>query len=290
MNDSIDDPYAIRSADTGLVARALDAARARTLDVFAATRAALGSKLELRYAAEVNPPLWELGHVGWFEEFWIGRNCERLRGQAARLEAPRAAPLLAGADALYDSSRVAHARRWHLDLPDAARTLAQLAQIRERTQRLLRNSAPDDDALYFFRLVLMHEAMHAEAAAMIAQTLAFDVRAALPAASPAASAHAGELFLPAARVVVGAHEGGFAFDNELGAHAIELPPFTIGRAPVTWGAYLPFIEAGGYDNAKAWTRDGWACRATCRAAKAAHCAARASDAGTISIRASRPFI
>ena len=260
MTDPIHDPYSIRTADAGLLARALDDARAHTLGLFAATRSALGDQLEVRYGAEINPPLWELGHVGWFEAFWIGRNSERLRGAAARLEAPRAAPWLARADALYDSSRVAHARRWHLDLPDATRTLAHLAQVRERTLSLLRASAADDAALYFFRLVLMHEAMHAEAAAMIAQTLALDVSAALPAAGPTASAASGELSLPAAAITVGTHEGGFGFDNELGAHRIELSPFTIDRAPVTWGAFLPFIEAGGYDDPEAWTRDGWAWR------------------------------
>ena len=41
---------------------------------------------------------------------------------------------------------------------------------------------------------------------------------------------------------------------------MELPAFTIDLAPVRWGAYLPFIEAGGYDNASAWTPAGWAWR------------------------------
>ena len=119
MNDPIDDPRLIRHANAALLAGALTDMRAQTLALFAAVRAALADRLEIRYSDELNPPLWELGHIGWFEEFWIARNPERLRGVAARLEAPRAAPLLARADALYDSSRVAHATRWHLDLPDA---------------------------------------------------------------------------------------------------------------------------------------------------------------------------
>ena len=260
MTAPIDDPILIRTADAALLAQAMADARAHTLRLFAATRAALGERLDVRCADELNPPLWELGHVGWFEEFWIARNCERLRGTAARLEAPRAAPLLPGADALYDSSRVAHARRWHLDLPDAPRTLAYLARVRERTLALLRGSAGDDDALYFYRLALLHEAMHQEAGVMIAQCLALDVGSALAASAPAASQAQGELHLPASSFLVGAHEGGFAFDNELGGHKVELPAFTIDRAPVTWGAYLPFIEAGGYDDAKAWTPAGWAWR------------------------------
>ena len=260
MTAPIDDPILIRTADAALLAQAMADARAHTLRLFAATRAALGERLDVRYADELNPPLWELGHVGWFEEFWIARNSERLHGTAARLEAPRAAPLLPGADALYDSSQVAHAKRWHLDLPDAPRTLTYLARVRERTLALLRGSAGDDDALYFYRLALLHEAMHHEAGVMIAQCLALDVGSALAASAPAASRAQGELQLPASSILVGAHEGGFAFDNELGGHKVELPAFTIDRAPVTWGAYLPFVEADGYDDAKAWTPAGWAWR------------------------------
>lgn len=53
--------------------------------------------------AIVNPPIWEVGHVGWFHEKWI------LRGLAARK------PLRENADALYDSSAVAHETRFSVD-------------------------------------------------------------------------------------------------------------------------------------------------------------------------------
>ena len=260
MSDPIDDPEHIRHADAALLERALGAQRARTLHLFAALRATLGDPLDIPYSEAVNPPRWELGHVAWFEDFWIARNPERLRGIAARLEAPRAAPLLPGADALYDSSHVAHARRWHLDLPDARRTLQHAAQIRERTLALLRSSPGSDDALYFFRLALMHEAMHHEAGAMIAQGLALDVGAALTATAPAASSSAGELSIAATTLTAGVHDGGFAFDNELGAHHVELAAFDIDRAPVTWGAFIPFIEASGYEDPKHWSPAGWAWR------------------------------
>jgi ergothioneine biosynthesis protein EgtB len=261
--DPIDDALQIRHADAGLLARALTAQRNDTLRLFAALRGALGERLEIRYGDELNPPLWELGHVGWFEEFWIARNPERQRGTAARLEAPRAAPLLAGADALYDSSQVAHTRRWQLDLPDAARTLRILAQGRERTLALLRGSPDSDDALYFFRLALLHEAMHHEADQMIAQALALDVSAALASAAPAVAGARGDLALSAGDLLLGTHDGGFAFDNELGAQRVEVAAFEIARAPVSWGAYLPFIEAGGYDDPQWWTPAGraWCARA-----------------------------
>lgn len=259
MNVSIVDASAIRTAGAAELARAMTDGRAQTLRLFSAMRGALGPTLDIPYAEEVNPPLWELGHVGWFEEFWIARNTERLRGASARLEAPRAAPLLRGADALYDSSTVAHTSRWHLNLPDAERTLAVLARGRERTLALLGASgdSDSDDALYFFRLALCHEAMHHEAGTMIAQGLGLDVTRALAAAAPTAAVGSGELAVEGATLQAGRHEGGFAFDNELGAHEVTVADFRIDRAPVAWGAYLPFIEAGGYDDPQWWSREGW---------------------------------
>ena len=271
MSDLIDHPVLIRAASADDLARALVDARVHTLALFESLRRALADKLEIGYGEHVNPPLWELGHLGWFEEFWIARNPERLRGSAARLEAPRAAPLLARADALYDSSAVAHRTRWHLDLPTAERSLAYLAKIRERTLALLRQAPPDDDSLYFFRLALLHESMHFEAGAMMAQALGLDVADALPAAAPAAFAVSAEgevggaLAVPACRLRVGEREGvgGFAFDNELGAHTVELAAFEIDRRCTSWGQVLAFVEAGGYQKPDAWSAAGWAWR--CRA-------------------------
>jgi gamma-glutamyl hercynylcysteine S-oxide synthase len=72
-----------RRADAATLEPALTAMREQTLAQFAAVRNALGGKLDIGYAEEVNPPLWELGHVGWFEEFWIARNSQRHRGAQA---------------------------------------------------------------------------------------------------------------------------------------------------------------------------------------------------------------
>ena len=234
----------MRRADAATLASALTTLREQTLESFAALRRALGGRLDIAYAENVNPPLWELGHVGWFEEFWIARNSERHLGTRAALEAARAAPLLPnspGADALYDSSNVAHARRWHLRLPDARHTERYLAQVRQRTLALLQDAGGSDDALYFFRLVLMHEAMHHEAGLMIAQGQGWPVTDLAPAAAPRR-----ELEVAGGTLVAGEDGGGgFAFDNELGAHEVELAGFAIDSAPVTWREMLPYFEAGG---------------------------------------------
>ena len=231
-----------RRAGAATLEPALTALREQTLALFDATHAALAGRLDIPYAEEVNPPLWELGHVAWFEEFWIARNSQRHLGARAQLEAARAAPWLPGADALYDSSTVAHTRRWHLRLPDARQTQRLLLQVRQRTLALLQEAADSDDALYFFRWLLMHEAMHQEAGLMIAQGQGWPLSQAAPAA---AAAPRRDLAVAGGALVQGEDDGGFAFDNELGAHTVALADFAIDSAPVTWRDLLPYFEAGG---------------------------------------------
>ena len=225
------------------VRAALLAVRARTLELADDYQAALGPGLRIPYAPELNPPLWEWGHVAWFQEWWIARNRQRTAGVRCDPEHARPPSLLPNADALYDSSRVAHRTRWELALPAAEGTRAYLARTLEQTLALLADLPPDagDDALYFYRLVALHEAMHAEAAAYMARTLGLQLRA--PAAAPITAS--GERVLPAQRFRLGAEAGGFAFDNELQAHDVDIAGCRIDAAPVTWARYRPFLEASG---------------------------------------------
>ena len=75
------------------LAAALRHSRRDTLATFDAYEAALQAQgqinMALPYSPELNPPLWELGHVGWFQEWWLARNPERLRGAAASPEVAR---------------------------------------------------------------------------------------------------------------------------------------------------------------------------------------------------------
>jgi hypothetical protein len=149
---------------------ALRASRTDTLATFAAYEYALPG-LCVPLHPELNPPLWELGHIGWFQEYWIARNPERGRGAGANPDVPRQPPLRPSADALYNASCVPHDSRWKLALPDAAATRDDLARQLDRTLALLRQADAGDEALYFFRLALLHEDMHHEAALYMARSL-----------------------------------------------------------------------------------------------------------------------
>ncbi len=244
-------PGHFRQAGRDGLRAALAASRANLLDRLADYRAALGDRLLVPYAGELNPPLWELGHIAWFEEFWVARNPERAAGLAAKAETPRPPSVLAAADACYDSSRVAHATRWQLPLPDLAGTLDYLAAVREATLAGL--DAMPDSELYFVQLAVLHEDMHAEAWAYMAQTLGLPLRLNPP---PAIAEAAGEIALAGGDWLLGSAEAGFAFDNELPPGPVRLAPFAIDAEAVSWRRYLPFIAADGYGRPEFWSKNG----------------------------------
>ena len=201
----------------------------------------------------VNPVLWEIGHVGWFHEYWTLRH---LHG---------AAPMLERADALWNSSTVAHDTRWDLDLPDRDGIFAFLSQVLERQiERLGRGvEAP---GRYFYELAIRHEDMHVEALAYTRQTLRYPAPANFAASAPRAGAWPGDADVPGGHWQLGSTVAdGFVFDNEKWAHAVELQAFRIAKAPVTNAEFAAFVEAGGYRAREFWTKPGWAWRERARA-------------------------
>ena len=246
---------ALRAGTAADVRQALLAVRQRTLELADDYERALGARdLRIPYDPGLNPPVWEWGHVAWFQEWWTGRNLQLERGARCDPDHSRPASMLDGADALYDSSRVAHRARWALALPDAAATRDYLARTLAEALARLEGlpSHASDDALYFFRLAALHEAMHAEAASYMAHTLGIEVRQ----PAPATLDESEPLQLPAQRFRVGAVERGFAFDNELKAHDVALAACEIDAAPVTWARFLPFVKAGGYADPAWWSGEG----------------------------------
>lgn len=260
----IDDPVAIRRADPALLAAALVASRARTLTWLAAFERALGAgAMTVPLSDEVNPPLWEMGHIAWFQEYWIARNPECGRGVDAAADAPRLPSLRADADRHYDSSRVAHDTRWRLPLADRTATRDFLDRTLDRNLRIVADWRPAADPLrapvYFAWLALMHEDMHGEAAVYMANNLSIALDAGRPharaggAGDPGASAIA----IVAGRHDIGAGADACAFDNEMPQQRAEVAAFEIDAAPVSNAAFAAFVDAGGYAQRRYWTAAGW---------------------------------
>ena len=208
-----------------------------------------GSRLDVPCLRIVNPPLWELGHIAWFQEFWLHR-----RG---RFEVPS---LLPDADQRYDSSRVEHDSRWHLDLPDLGSTWRYAGQVLDRSLEMLDRPEAGDETLYFATLAVLHQDMHNEAFVYMWQTLGYPLAGAPAGAGAArpAGRRSGDATIPAGRFRLGAERGaGFVFDNEKWAHEIELPAFSIARETVSCGEFLAFVEDDGYHRREFWCGDGW---------------------------------
>jgi iron(II)-dependent oxidoreductase len=205
----------------------------------------MGPKLAI-----VNPVLWEIGHIAWFHEYWT------LRHSHGR------PPLIERGDRLWDSSNVAHDTRWQLDLPDRAGTLAYLADVLRRQGDHLKQPNLADETRYFYDLSIRHEDMHVEALAYTRQTLSYRRPAAFDREPPARrGALPGDVAVPGGTWQIGVTaEDGFIFDNEKWAHAVEVAPFRIARAPVTNRDFAAFVEADGYRQRKFWSDTGWAWR------------------------------
>src|SRR3954468_13467683 len=226
-----------RAIDTLSSDLAVDLTAAR--DHFAQVSAGLmGERLLGPKLAIVNPPLWEIGHVGWFQEHW----CLRY-GESGRL----APSILPDADQLYDSSNVAHDTRWDLPLPSLAGTRSYLAGVLELTLARLAREPENERLRYFVRLATLHEDMHAEALHYTHQTLGYPD----PRSGDAARMSSGSVpeFIDFAggRFRMGAEHGEdrFIFDNEKWAHDVPVAPFSISSHPVTNAQFREYVDAGG---------------------------------------------
>jgi iron(II)-dependent oxidoreductase len=234
--------------------------RARTLDLVddLSDEQLIGPRLQI-----VNPLLWEIGHLAWFQEFWVLRH---LAGQP---------PSLKHGDELYDSAQVAHDTRWDLPLLERDETLAYMGRVLERVIEQTGNAshqltdAEGYDQEYFLKLVLLHEQMHDEAVTYTRQTLGYsapeivlvDKARFADQDAPLTQANndvTGDAEIPGGKFTLGSiPESGFAFDNEKLAHEIGIAPFAISKTAVTNREFTTFVEDGGYRRRELWTVAGW---------------------------------
>jgi iron(II)-dependent oxidoreductase len=200
--------------------------------------------------AIVNPPLWEIGHVAWTQEFWALRHLRQEK------------PLLENGDRLYNSTDVAHDTRWELLLPTRASTLGYMNEVLGRCIARIENSSElSADEFYFYWLTTFHEGMHAEALAYTRQTLGYPAPSFATkreSKNSAGGSCPGDVDVPGGKFIIGATaDYPFVFDNEKWAHEVIIEPFRIARAPVTNGEFLAFVEAGGYRKQQYWSTEGW---------------------------------
>lgn len=201
--------------------------------------------------AAVNPPRWELGHIGWFQEYW----CLRYRPGEAPLP-----PRLPEADKLLNSDLIPHAERWRLDSWQWDSMQAYLESVFNDVMAASEKSTLEQRRL--FQLALYHEDLHGEALYASLQTLGlpgprfrpFHLPRAKPQSVGKEVEYAGGPFLMGASQ----ESEDFVFDNERWAHEVTLQPFALSCTTVSNEQYLAFVEAGGYARQEWWTPAGWA--------------------------------
>ncbi len=241
------------------IAAALEDARARTLALVADLT---DDQLIGPHLAIVNPLLWEIGHVAWFQERWTRRH---LRGEPSLIER---------SDDLYNSAEVAHDTRWDLRLPSRGDTQGYMRRVLDDVLAHL-SDEPSDDERYFHLLALFHEDMHAEAFAYTRQTLRYPAPGPEvfgPPRTPAPGvAFGGDVEVEGATFELGARRGEpFVFDNEQWAHPVTVEPFAIARTAVSQGQFLDFVEDGGYARRELWSDAAWAWRSAKQARHPVH--------------------
>jgi iron(II)-dependent oxidoreductase len=217
----------------------------------------MGPRLQI-----VNPLLWEIGHVAWFQEYWVLRH---LNGRT---------PILANGDALYDSAKVAHDTRWDLPLLSRTQTLAYMQEVLNRITDLYQNREEiDPQSAYFLSLALFHEDMHDEAFGYTRQTLGyrkphFDYSEVdVSNVEITTDEKPGDVQISGGQFLLGSlPDRAFVFDNELDAHEIRVEPFAISRTAVANWEFAAFVDDGGYGREEFWSDDGWLWRKSVRAA------------------------
>ena len=236
-----------RLSSTDIIQMAIET-RKRTLDLVAdlSDEQMIGPLLPI-----VNPPLWEIGHVAWFQERWVLRHLHIQK------------PIIEGGDALYNSADVTHESRWELKLPSREKTLEYMALVLDRVSDAVSSKDPSEEEKYFPLLVTLHEGMHDEALTYTRQTLAYP-----PPRLNSASATKidteikggplpGDVEIPGGTFMLGATENfPFVFDNEKWAYQVSVKPFRIARASVTNGEFAAFVEDGGYGRHDFWSKEG----------------------------------
>jgi gamma-glutamyl hercynylcysteine S-oxide synthase len=234
----------------------LEGARARTLALLAPIDDA---DLVGQVSPLMSPLVWDLAHVGHYEELWLLRNIVG------------AAPTNELFDDVYDAFK--HPRRDRPSLPilGPADARAFVGGVRTRALDALATIDLDsDDPLlrdgFVYGLVVQHEHQHDETMLATIQLMenfahpdAGDWR---PTAveRDAAETDEGMVDVAAGTAAIGTDERAWVYDNERPRHEVRVAPFRIDRTPVTNRQYRAFVEDGGYDDARLWSAAGWAWR------------------------------
>jgi ergothioneine biosynthesis protein EgtB len=110
--------------------------------------------------------------------------------------------------------------------------------------------------------MIEHRLMHAETLAYMLHWLDFGLKrndgpSAVTGTIPK-PANSSAVRVPAGRAMLGRRtDESFGWDNEFNSHSVFVPEFSLDSMNVTNGAFLEFVNAGGYRERSLWSAEGW---------------------------------
>ena len=228
------------------LARRLDASRARSLRLLEPLD---DEALCAQHSPLMSPLVWDLAHVGNYEDLWLVRRL----GSAA---------VLAEIDELYDAFLQPRARRPALPLLSPSEARQYVGRVRGRALEILdRLDLDTEDPLtsggFVHRMVIQHEHQHDETMLATLQLSGLLVDVVAPAAQPLDWSGAGEVRVAGGEFTMGTDLDPWALDNERPAHQVDVATFFIDAAPVDNAAWREFIDDRGYDRRSLWSDAGW---------------------------------
>jgi iron(II)-dependent oxidoreductase len=205
----------------------------------------------------MSPLVWDLGHIGNFEELWLLRE---LVGRA---------PHDPALDQLYNPFENPRWVRGDLPVLPRDEALPYLGEVRHEVLSVLAGldvGDPDQPLLrdgYVHRMLASHESQHQET---ILQALGMrQDLAPYPLLGPAGRRPRGardvddeaRVTVPAGPATLGTDGLVWTYDNERPAHTVHVPTFAVEVHPVTTRRYGDFVADGGYDRPELWSAEGW---------------------------------
>ena len=241
------------------IAIELTAVRDRSLGL--TTRSLADPELVSQVSPLMSPLVWDLAHVGNYEELWLLR-------AAAGID-----PMRPEIDSLYDAFEHPRATRPTLPLLAPGEASDYIATVRTKVLDSLDKVRfrPDDPLTadgFVYGMVVQHEHQHDETMLATHQlreggpALIDPAGEGVQVPGDAAAVVHEEVLVGAGPFVMGACDDPWAYDNERPGHVVDLPAFYLDVTPVTVAAYLAFIETGGYEDPRWWHPDGWEWRSS----------------------------
>jgi iron(II)-dependent oxidoreductase len=209
-----------------------------------------------QHSSLMSPLVWDLAHIGNYEDLWL----LRALGQPG---------LGAHYDEIYDAFRHPRRSRSQLALlgPDAARQY--LVEVRQRALNVLEGldlaePNPLTSGGFVHAMVVQHEHQHDETILATLSLIEGDGYRPITPPSPVGSGDRalldGEVLVEGGPFIMGTDTEPWAYDNERPAHAVNVAAFYIDVTPVTNGQYQEFVAAGGYHQRQWWSEAGWSWR------------------------------